>query len=242
LLLFNKRYWGNLARKRWLVDGDRNYRYFHQSAKNRKRHCSILRIKDASGIWLEELQVIRQKFIDDFSDHFTSARSSLSKLNCNLASPVVSVEENIELIKPVTEDEIYTAVFQMDPHKALDSDGIGASFFQDHWVVIKDLLSFAIKDFFQSGKLLKEVNHTLITLIPKVDNPKTTAQFRPISLCNTIYKILAKILVNRMRPILTRIVHPTQSAFIPNRAIHDNILIAHEIINKFKHFKGKRAT
>jgi len=115
-----------------------------------------------------------------------------------------------------------------------------ASFYQDHWVVIKDLLCVAIKDFFQSGKLLREVNHTLITLIPKVENPETTAQFRPISLCNTLYKILTKILVNRMRPILQRIIHPTQSAFIPSHTIHDNILIAHEIINEFKHFKGKK--
>ena len=128
----------------------------------------------------------------------------------------------------------------MDPHKAPGSDGFGPSFFQDYWVIIKDLLYTAIKDFFLSGKLLKEVNHTLITLIPKVPNPKTTAHYRPISLCNVLYKILAKILVNRMRPILQRIIHPTQSVFIPHRTIHDNILIAHEIMTKFKHFKGKK--
>ena len=84
------------------------------------------------------------------------------------------------------------------------------------------------------------MNDTLITLLPKVDNPETTAHFRPVSLCNTLYKILAKILVNRVRPVLQRIIHPTQSAFIPGRAIHDNILLAHEILNKFQHTKGKK--
>jgi len=84
------------------------------------------------------------------------------------------------------------------------------------------------------------VNNTLITLIPKVANPETSAQFRPISLRNTLYKILAKILVNRLRPILQRIIHPAQNAFVPNRTIHHNILSAHEIINKFRHFKGKK--
>jgi len=161
-------------------------------------------------------------------------------LNGPLASPFVSAKENVDLIKPVTEKEIYDAVFQMDPHKAPGSDGFGASLYQDNWVVIRGLLCAAIKDFFRSGKLLKEVNHTLITLIPKVANPKITAQYRPISLYNTMYKILAKILVNRMRPILQSITHPTQSAFIPHRTIHDNILIAHEIVNKFKHMKGKK--
>jgi len=95
---------------------------------------------------------------------------------------MVTPVENADLIKPVTNDEIHTAVFQMDPHKAPGSDGFGASFFQDHWVIIQDLLCTAIKDFFHSGKLLKEVNHTLITLIPKVANPETTAHYRPISL------------------------------------------------------------
>jgi len=157
-----------------------------------------------------------------------------------LATTVVTAEENADLIKPVTHEEIYKAVFQMDPHKAPGSDGFGASFYQDHWVALKDILCVAVKDFFRSGKLLKAVNHTLITLIPKVANPETAAHFRPINLCTTLYKILAKILVNRMRPVLQRIIHPTQSAFILHRTIHDNILIAHEIVNKFKHFKGKK--
>jgi len=240
ILLFNKRYWGNLARKKWLVDGDRNSRYFHQAAKIKKRNCSIIRIKDASGIWLDDIHVIRQQFLHDFTQRFTSARESLTRLNCTLTTPVVTTEENDALIQPITDAEIYDAVFQMDPHKAPGSDGFGASFYQDHWVVIKELLCVAIKDFFRSGKLLKEVNHTLITLIPKVANPESTAHFRPISLCNTVYKIVAKILVNRMKPILQRIIHPTQSAFIPHRTIHDNILIAHEIVNKFKIMKGKK--
>ena len=240
LLLFNKCYWSNLARKKWLVDGDRSSRYFHQSARNRKRNCSILRIKDPSGVWLDDTHAIRQQFLQDYMQRFTSARGSLAVLNGPLTSPIVTAEENADLIKPVTNKEIYYAVFQMDPHKAPGSDGFGASFYQDHWAVIRGLLCTAIKDFFHSGKLLKEVNHTLLTLIPKVVNPETTAHYRPISLCNKVYKILAKNLVSRMRPILQRIIHKTQSAFIPHRTIHDNILIAHEIVNNFKHMKGKK--
>jgi len=67
LLLFNKRYWGTLGRKKWLIDGDRNSRYFHQSAKTRNRNCSILRIKDPSGIWIEDPAVIRQQFLQDYT-------------------------------------------------------------------------------------------------------------------------------------------------------------------------------
>jgi len=81
--------------------------------------------------------------------------------------------------------------------------------------------------------MLKQINHTFIALIPKVENPSSTAQFRPIRLCNNFYKIIAKILVNRMQPFLDKIINPVQSAFVPKRSIHDNILLSHEIMNKF---------
>ena len=86
-----------------------------------------------------------------FSARFTSTRGAHLELNGTLASPMVTAEENEWLTKPVSDDEIYNAVFQMDPHKAPGSDGFGASFFQDHWVTIKDLLSSAIKDFSMLG-------------------------------------------------------------------------------------------
>ena len=87
----------------------------------------------------------------------------------------------------------------MDPHKALGSYGFGKSFFQDHWAIIKDQLCFAVKDFFNSGQLLKELNHTSIDLISKVDNLETILQFGPIRICDILNKIFAKILVNRIR-------------------------------------------
>ena len=93
LLLFNKRYWGKLGRKKWLIDGDRNSRYFHQSAKARNQNCSILQIKDPSGIWIEDPEVIQHQFLQDYTQRFTSARGSLAMLNCNLTLPLVTVEE-----------------------------------------------------------------------------------------------------------------------------------------------------
>jgi len=92
----------------------------------------------------------------------------------------------------------------MDEFKTPGPDGFGAAFFQDHWHLIATDVCHAIKSFFDDSKLLKQVNHMLIALIPKVENLSTTAQFRPISLCNSFYKIIAKILVNRMRPLLEK--------------------------------------
>ena len=91
------------------------------------------------------------------------------------------------------------------------------------------------------GRLLKQIYHTRIALIPKIDNPSLTTHFRPISLCNSLYKIIAKILVNRMRPVLGKLIDPIQSAFVPHRFIHDNILLTHDIINKCNSMKGKKS-
>ena len=91
------------------------------------------------------------------------------------------------------------------------------------------------------GKILKEINHTFIALIPKTSSFSQTSHFRPISLCSTIYKIISKILVNRLRPLLDHIISPLQSILVPSRSIHDNILLTHEIMHKFKNMRTKTA-
>ena len=80
--------------------------------------------------------------------------------------------------------------------------------------------------------MLRAFNDTLITLIPKIDNPLNLTQYRPISLCNVFYKIISKILVNRLKPILGQCVSQNQSAFVPGRQIIDNVLMAHEYIHR----------
>lgn len=82
--------------------------------------------------------------------------------------------------------------------------------------------------------ILKSINHTFITLIPKVPNPERISDFRPISLCNVIYKIISKTIANRLKPILNSIISETQSAFIAGRLITDNILIAFESLHHMK--------
>lgn len=94
--------------------------------------------------------------------------------------------------------------------------------------------------FFLSGFLLKSVNHSYITLIPKVPFPKEVSQFRPISLCNVIYKIISKIMINRLKPLTDYLITPFENAFIRGRNISDNILIAHEIFDYLGKKKGRK--
>ena len=92
----------------------------------------------------------------------------------------------------------------------------------------------AVRNFFISGKMLKEVNHSYIVLILKILNPSTINHYRPISLCNTVYKVISKLIVDRLRAVIPNLVSPTQSAFIPGKWIAENQLIVQEILHNFK--------
>ncbi|KAL0312168.1 UNVERIFIED_CONTAM: hypothetical protein Sradi_5616100 [Sesamum radiatum] len=82
------------------------------------------------------------------------------------------------------------------------------------------------------------LNYTHIVLIPKCKHPEYLTQFRPFSLCNVVYKIASKSIANRLKPLLDSIISPTQSAFVPDRLISDNILLAFEL-NHFMNTKSK---
>ena len=154
---------------------------------------------------------------------------------------IIIDENNSNLTKPPTLEEVKDALFSIDSIKTPGPDGFGAGFFKNYWHVIKKDLFNCVIEFFTNGKILKEINHTFVALIPKKTNPSQTSHYRPISLCSTIYKIISKILVNRLRPLLNKLISPFQSAFIPGRSIHDNILLTHEIMHKFKNLRTQTA-
>jgi hypothetical protein len=127
----------------------------------------------------------------------------------------------------------------MSPTKALGPDGLPPVFYQKYWHLIGEDISNAVLTCLNTGKILKAINHTHITLIPKVKNPETVQEFRPISLCNVIYKTISKVLTNRLKRVLPQIVSESQSAFVPGRLITDNILVAFETLHHM-HQQRKR--
>lgn len=115
---------------------------------------------------------------------------------------------NDGLCSDFSDKEIADALFQIGPLKAPGPDGFLARMFQGNWAITKDQVIAGVKEFFRTGVMLVGVKNTSIVLIPKVDNPVKLTDFRPISLCNVLYKVVAKCLVNRLRPILEDIISP----------------------------------
>lgn len=96
-----------------------------------------------------------------------------------------------------------------------------------------------VQDFFVTGVMLPKLNSTNITLIPKIDNPSKVSHFRLISLCNVIYKLISKILADRLKVVLPKLISPFQLAFVPGRAIQDNYIVAAKIFHGMNHKQGR---
>jgi hypothetical protein len=166
-----------------------------------------------------------------FKELFTSDPSLHANGLIDLIQTKVTTEMNMELCKDFSDEEIGDALFQIGPLKAPGVDGFPARFYQRNWGEIKAEITNAVKLFFATGRIPEGVNDTAIVLIPKNDQPETLKDFRPISLCTVVYKIISKCMVNRLRPILGDIVSANQSAFVPGRLITDNAMVAFECLH-----------
>jgi hypothetical protein len=152
----------------------------------------------------------------------------------------VSDDMNAELTKEYTNEEIKTALFQMGPTKAPGPDGFPALFYQTHWEFLQDAICQAVRSFLDGSPLPNGFCDSVIVLIPKTTSPEELKNFRPISLCNVLYKIASKVLANRLKLILPVVVSEFQSAFVPGRSITDNALIAYECLHTIRHQNAKR--
>ena len=128
----------------------------------------------------------------------------------------------------------------MKPFKAPGPDGMHASFYQRNWNIVKKVVVREVRSIFSFGVMPNHLNQTLITLIPKCTDANYLSSFRPISLCNTIYKIVTKIIIQRLRPLLDKLVSPLQTTFVSGRRGLDNMIIVQELIHTMNTKKGNQ--
>lgn len=114
----------------------------------------------------------------------------------------------------------------MNSEKAPGPDGLNPTFYKCYWDLCGMELFNAGKNWLDQGIFPPHLNDTNVVLIPKVENPLSMRDLRPISLCNVVYKIISKVLANRLKPFMHKCISLEQSAFVPNRSIIDNAMIA----------------
>ena len=181
--------------------GDQCSRIFFRKIAKRRVARRILQINDDNGTIHTEPEEIINEFVCYYQNLLGGNRRQIM-LDIGFLRPwarhILSNEE---------ED------------KAPGPDGYSSGFFKAAWPVVGQEVTKAVLEFFSTGKLLKQVNSTLLALIPKVHTPMTVGDFRPISCCNVLYKIIAKLLGQRLSVVLDKIISPCQGAFIPGRSI-----------------------
>ena len=203
LLVKEEKMWKRRSRALWLHEGDKNTRYFHSRATHRYRRNKICELRNLMGQMCMDEEEIAQILISYYQDLFTSASP------CNLDQAVedipctVTTEMNNMLQEVYTREEVDRAVFQMEALKAPRPNGMHPLFFQHYWKIIGDEVSAMVLNCLNSGSFPQSLNNTFITLIPKVKSPSLVSEFCPISLCNTLYKIVSKVVANRLKKNFT---------------------------------------
>ena len=235
----NETLWRQKSRETWLKDGDRNSRFFHLSTVIRRCRNSIDAIRDDQGVWIINKVEIKEFVVSKFQKLFTEESTSFPTDLEDLISPSISQLDNDALCIIPTPQEIKEVIFGMQSQKAPGPDGLPPLVYKKYWAIVGTNVIKAVQSFFRCGYMLDEVNYSLIVLIPKITAPASVNHYRPISLCNTVYKAISKILVARLRPLLPDLISSCQLAFVPDRWIVENQLIVQELLHSFKRRKVK---
>lgn len=233
-LLFQEEiYWKQRAKLFWLTEGDENTRFFHSSASARKRTNKINGLSNENGDFVSDQEGMAAVVETYFTELFAGEVEDM-ELEQIIGHRMISQEQNLQLIKDFSFEEFTIATKQMHPDKASGPDGLNPAFFQNFWPVMgKEIFEYC-KDWLHTKKFPGELNSTNVVLIPKKENASCMKDLRPIALCNVLYKILAKVLANRLRDVLPEIISENQSAFIKGRSITDNVLVAFEVIHHMR--------
>eukprot|EP00253_Pinus_taeda_P018715 PITA_18715 len=143
----------------------------------------------------------------------------------------ITQEINEILNRDIEEEEIRKAIWTLQPDKSPGPDGFPINFYRDYWQLIKKDLAKMLRGIQRKGKMGGFTNSTFLALIPKENRPTSFSRFRPISLCNSSYKIFTKIITMRLQSLLPSLISENQGGFLSNRQIHDTITLVQEAIH-----------
>lgn len=231
--------WFQKSKAQWVQFGDGNTKFFHAQTIVRRKRNKVEGHYLFDGSWSNDEETIKTEAVNYFKKLFATTEVINPSGLILDGGPIIGEECVDALTRDIGKHEVWEALKFMKSFKSPEPDGFQPFFFKHYWHIVGDRVTEVVKKAFQQGTFDASISETLVVLIPKEDNPTIMNQFRPISLCNVLYKIKTKVLVNRLRPYIMNFVSPLQSSFIPGRGTHDNILVAQEIMHLIKKSKSK---
>eukprot|EP00253_Pinus_taeda_P032686 PITA_32686 len=226
--------WKQKSRILWLKEGEQNTKFFHRSAMDYRSANKILELKNSEGEIFRNHNEISALLSDHFSriaqEPGINREAAIQEITNTIPNSITE-EKNWALRKTITMEEVEEAVRNMPNDKAPGPDGFTINFYKACWNIVKQDIWEIVEDSRRSKTILKSLNSTFIALVPKVEEANTPEKFRPIALCNVIYKIISKVIANRVKMILPGIISQEQSGYMEGRQILDNILLAQEMIH-----------
>ena len=225
------------ARLKWIEQGDTNSKYFHSRIRWR-RITNEFKGVDLNGLWCEDPEKVKQEVRQAFQKRFSTPKTFNINLK-NIEFKKISEEDNSLLTKEIGDKEIEETINQCGETKSPGPDGFNFLFLKHNWGTLKNEVNQAVKWFWKEGKIPKGCNASFIALVPKKQAPLGLDDYRPISLVGCVYKIISKILANRLKNVLPKVIHSSQSAFIKGRGLMDSILVANETVEECR-LKKKR--
>ena len=225
-------FWKTKSRLERISEGERNTRFFHRSVVIKRHSSRILSLRDDVGNDIQDPDGIRLH-VRSFYERLYSSDQVQCMTQATKSDSLVQVGGH------PSREEIKQALFSMKPLKSPGPDGFHPIFFQKAWEITGDAICQNIQRWFAECNIPEDLCQALICLIPKQTSPETIKQFRPISLCNTMYKLVTKILVNRLKPLIPAWISQNQNSFIKGRGPDINLVVASEVLHSMNKKRGK---
>ncbi|GKB20293.1 RNA-directed DNA polymerase, eukaryota [Tanacetum coccineum] len=226
----NARDYMQKAKIQWAIEGDENSKFFH-GIINRKR--ANLAIK---GVMVDDPCRVKEEFRLHFANRFRAPVDTRYKLNYTFPNKL-QPDQMATLESPISRDEVRNAVWGCGENKSPGPDGFSFEFFRKFWDTVGSDFCEAVEWFFKHSSFFRGCNSSFIALIPKNQDPKFVNDYRPISLIGSLYKVVTKILANRLSSVIPGLISDVQTAFLPNRQILDGPFIINELLSWCKHKK-----
>jgi hypothetical protein len=217
LLQDQKAYWKQRGKIKWVKLGDANTRFFHTKANINYRHNYIAMLKENENE-ISDHNGKADILWKAFKERMGTSENLSMKFNLNdLFGDSLDRQMLDKLESPFSDKEIEDTIAHLPNEKSPGPDVFNNEFIKACWPISGSDIKCLIQDFFEEKIGLESINDSLITLIPKTESPSSANDFRPISLLNSVLKIVTKLLANRLQNVILKLVHKNQYGFLKKK-------------------------